>query len=70
MHLCQRVIIFLGSYFGFCGISICEGQLWKDLDGGVGCRYYSICGYELAVDEVNDRLLLCGDIPFISSCET
>jgi hypothetical protein len=37
---------------------------------GVGCRLMHSFGYELAVDEVNDRLLLCGDIPFISSCET
>jgi hypothetical protein len=70
MQLCQRVIIFLGSYFGFWGISICEGQLWKDLDGGFGCRYYSSRGYELAVDEVGNKLLMSGDLPFTRSCET
>jgi hypothetical protein len=70
MHIYQRVAAFLVCIpWGFC-VPSCGAQLWKDLDGGFGCQSMLSIGYELAVDEIGNQLLLSGDLPFTRSCET
>jgi hypothetical protein len=44
-------------------------QVWKDLDGGFGCPDCGALGYEIAIDETNNRLLLSGTLFCGNDCE-